>query len=135
TLFAALIPLGYIIRQVRRRRLTDYHVGRREQRPRPMLVGVASVLAGLGVLALLGAPRALVALVGAMAVGLATATLVTLFWKISVHVAVVAGTVVILVLVFGPTLLALAPAVALVGWARVEVGDHTPAQVMAGAGL
>ncbi len=27
----------------------------------------------------------------------------------------------------------LAPAVILVGWARVEVGDHTPAQAGAGA--
>lgn len=58
-----------------------------------------------------------------------------MLWKFSGHAAGVAGAVVILVLVFGPTLLALVPAVALVGWARVEVGDHTPAQVTAGAGL
>ncbi len=29
----------------------------------------------------------------------------------------------------------LAPLVALVGWARVEVADHSPAQVIAGSGL
>jgi hypothetical protein len=40
------------------------------------------------------------------------------------------GSVVILPLVFGPTLLSLAPLVALVGWAGMEVGDHTPAQVV-----
>jgi len=83
----------------------------------------------------LGAPRELVALVAAMGVGLIVSLLVTLLWKISVHVAVVAGAVVILVLVFGPLLLVLAPLVALVGWARVEVADHTPAQVTAGRGL
>lgn len=132
-LFASFIPLGYIVRQVHRRRLTDHHVHRREQRPRPMLVGVASVLCGVVVLALLGAPRALVALAGAMAVGLTTATLVTLCWKISVHVAVVAGAVTILVLVFGQAMLLLTPVVALVGWARVAVRDHTPAQTVAGA--
>jgi membrane-associated phospholipid phosphatase len=134
-LFASLVPFAYILRGVRRRRLTDHHVGVREQRPLPLLVGIASVLAGLALLAAWGAPRDLVALVAAMAVGLATSLLVTLAWKISVHTAVVAGAVVILVLVFGPTLLALAPAVTLVGWARVEVGDHTPAQVVAGAAL
>jgi membrane-associated phospholipid phosphatase len=107
----------------------------REQRARPLLVGIASVVVGLLLLAALGAPRPLVALVAAMAVGLATSLLVTLAWKISVHTAVNAGAVVILILVFGPMLLLLAPLVALVGWARVEVGDHTPAQVIGGATL
>ena len=37
-----------------------------------------------------------------MAVGLGTSLLVTLVWKISIHVAVAAGAVVILVLVLGP---------------------------------
>jgi hypothetical protein len=114
-LFVSLIPLGYILRGVHRRRLSDHHVGVREQRPLPLLVGVASVLVGLALLAAWGAPRDLVALVAAMAVGLATSLLVTLVWKISVHTAVVAGAVAILVLVFGPTMLALAPLVALVG--------------------
>lgn len=134
-LFASIIPFVYILRGVRRRQLTDHHVGVREQRPLPLLVGVASVLAGLALLIAWGAPRDLAALVAAMAVGLASSLLVTLVWKISVHVAVVSGAVVILVLVFGPALLALAPLVALVAWARVEIGDHSPAQTVAGAGL
>ena len=49
--------------------------------------------------------------------------------------AVVAGAVVILTLVFGPAALSLAPLVVLVGWARVTVQDHTPAQTLAGAAL
>jgi hypothetical protein len=131
-LFAVLIPLAYILREVRRRRLSDRHVSIRAQRPLPLLVGIGSVLIGLALLTRWGAPRDLVALVAAMAVGLLTALLVTLVWKVSVHAAVVAGAVVILVLVFGPALLVLAPLVGLVGWARVEAGDHTPAQVLAG---
>lgn len=133
TLFASLIPFLYILRGVRLRRLTDIHVKKREQRFGPLLVGVASVAVGFVLLLVLGAPRDLVALVGAMAVGLSTSTLVTLFWKVSVHTAVNAGAVVILVLVYGPPLLVLAPLVALVGWARVEVNDHSPTQVVAGA--
>jgi membrane-associated phospholipid phosphatase len=76
-----------------------------------------------------------VALVGAGGVGLAVALAITLVWKISIHTAVAAGAVVVLALVFGPALLVLAPLVALSGWARVEVGDHTPAQVLAGAAV
>jgi membrane-associated phospholipid phosphatase len=131
-LFASLVPFGYILRGVRRRRLTDHHVRVRAQRPVPLMVGIGSVLVGLVLLALWGAPPDLVALVGAMAVGLASALLVTLFWKVSVHAAVTAGALVILVLVFGPWLLLLAPLVALVGWARVASGAHSPAQVIVG---
>ncbi len=134
-LFATLVPLLYLLRGVRRRQFTDRHVRLREQRPLAFLVGIASLLIGLALMLALGAPRELVALVAAMGVGLITSFLVTLLWKISIHVAVVAGAVVILALVFGPLLLVLGPLVALVGWARVEVADHTPAQVIAGSGL
>jgi membrane-associated phospholipid phosphatase len=133
--FAAVVPLVYILRGVRRQRLTDHHVGLREQRPVPLLVGVVSVLAGLVLLTLGRAPRDLIALVGAMGVGLVASLLVTLVWKVSIHTAVVAGAVVVLVVVFGPALLAFAPALALVAWARVEVGDHTALQTLAGAAL
>jgi hypothetical protein len=51
----------------------------------------------------------LVALVEAMVVRLIASLLGTLAWKISIHTAVVAGAVVILVLVAGPLLLVLAP--------------------------
>jgi membrane-associated phospholipid phosphatase len=131
-LFASLIPFAYIIRGVRRRRLTDHHVRVREQRPIVLVVGIVSVLVGVGLLILLGAPRDLVALVSAMAVGLMSSMLVTLFWKISVHAAVTAGAVVVLVLIFGPSLAWTGLVVALVAWARVAVGDHTPAQAIAG---
>ncbi len=135
SLFASVIPFLFILRGVMRRRLTDHHVRLREQRPIPLLVGAASVLIGLGLLAWWGAPRELVALVAAMLVGLVTSMLVTLFWKLSIHTAVSAGALVILVLVFGRGFFALTPLVGLVGWARVASGDHDVGQVFAGAAL
>src|SRR5919202_6361807 len=65
-LFAAVVPMAYILVGVRRRPLSDRHVGVRHERPLPLLVGVASVLRVLQV------PRDLVALEAAMAVGLGT---------------------------------------------------------------
>ncbi len=126
-------PLLFLLRGVRRGRFSDRHVRLRQQRPVPILAGLASVLVGFALLSWSGAPRELLALIVAMAVGLIVALLVTLVWKISIHVASVAGAVVILVLLFGLPLVALSPVVALVGWARVELGDHTPGQVAAGA--
>jgi hypothetical protein len=134
-LFVSVVPFLYIIRGVRRGRLSDHHVGARQQRPVPLLGGVASMLVGLILLTLLGAPRDLVAVVAVVAVGLALCLLVTLAWKLSIHAAVVSGGVTVLVIVFGPPLLALSPLVPLVCWARVAVHDHTPAQTLAGAVL
>ncbi len=96
-------------------------------------MGIVSALIGLILITTLGAPRELIALVVAMEVGLVISLAITLSWKLSIHVASVAGAIVILVLVFGPPYLLLTPVVALVGWARVELGDHTPSQVTVGA--
>lgn len=134
-LFTIGLPFSFILWGVRRQRFTDHHIRLREQRPLAIAVGIGSALVGLGLLVKLGAPQELIALVVAMATGLIIALLITLFWKMSIHVASVAGAIVILVLVFGPGFLILAPVVALVGWARVELRDHTLAQVTAGAAI
>ncbi len=131
--FATLIPFAYLVRGVRRRQLTDIHVRRREQRTLPLLVGIGSAAILFGLLLWLGAPRDLVALIGAMILGLGISLLVTVFWKISVHAGSVAGAIAVFAFVFGPVLLVLASLLALVAWARVELGDHTAAQVAGGA--
>jgi hypothetical protein len=133
--FCGLLPNGIVIAGVHRRRWTDRHLRTRQQRPVPLLAAIASVLAGLAALLALDAPRQLIALVVAMLTGLATTLVVTLWWKLSVHTAAASGTVAILALTFGPTLTLTAPTVALVAWSRVRLGDHTPAQTLAGAAL
>ena len=135
SLFASVIPFAFILVGVRRRRLSDHHIGVREQRPIPLLVAMASVLFGLGLLASWGAPSEIVALVAVMLGGLVTSTLVTLLWKLSIHTALMGAALVVLVLVFGSGLPALTPVVALVAWARVALGDHGVGQVPAGAAV
>jgi hypothetical protein len=133
--FTTVVPMVFVVRAVRRGRLTDHHIGVREQRPVPLLFGMASVGAGLGLLVAGNAPPELVALVASMVGGLVVSLLVTLRWKISLHTGVAAGSVAILALLFGPALLGLAVVVGLVGWARVRLCDHTAAQAAAGAAL
>ena len=98
-----------------------------------MAIALASVVVGLLVLLWLDAPRALFALVAAMVAGLAVALAITSFWKISIHAASAAGTVASLSILVSPWWLLAAPLVALTGWARVEIRDHTPVQVSVGA--
>jgi hypothetical protein len=135
SLFCAIIPYGMILLGVRRGRLSDHHIGVREQRTGPLSLALLSVLSGLMLLVLLGAPRELVALVIASFVGGAVGTIVNHFWKLSVHAGVAAASAVVLTLVFGPVLLVTAVPVAAVGWSRVRLRDHTAAQVLAGAAI
>jgi hypothetical protein len=135
--FAAAIPLTFILRGVRRGHYDNHHVGDWRRRPAVLLFTGASVTAVLGLMLLLDAPRRLIALVLAMLAGLALTLAVTyLFrWKVSIHSAVAAGTATTLVVVFGPWLHLAWAMVALVAWARVRLRDHTPAQAVVGVGL
>ncbi len=134
-LFAPAAPLVYLLRQVRRGAVSDRHIPRREQRPRVLIAGGVSIGAGSALLAALGAPPTLTATLGAAVIGLGVALAITLVWKISLHVGILAGTVVALAQLVGPAMLALAPLVAAVAWARVHLRAHTPAQVLAGAAI
>jgi membrane-associated phospholipid phosphatase len=132
---ASVLPYALILRGVRRGRLTDRNISLREQRIRFAAVAIASILTGLTVLAAFDAPAEMVALQASIAVGVACGWVVTLWWKISVHAAIAAGGATVLLLVFGLALLVVWPLVALIAWSRVQVGDHTPAQVLAGIAL
>jgi membrane-associated phospholipid phosphatase len=132
---ASVLPYVLILRGVRRGRLSDKNISLREQRVRFAAVAMASILTGLAVLAAFDAPAEMVALQASIAVGVACGWVITLWWKISVHAAIAAGAATVLLLVFGLALLVVWPLVALIAWSRVQVGDHTPAQVLAGIAL
>ncbi len=134
-LLALAAPLGFLIWQVRQGHVTDLDVYFRKQRKGSLLVTIA----GLGLTWLLmnlgSAPPILRFMVGAGLLTWAAIYLVTLRWKISIHAASISGMGFFLVWGFGlgavPALLAI-PAV---GWSRVKLRRHTPAQVLAGTGL
>ncbi|MEV0564716.1 phosphoesterase PA-phosphatase [Dactylosporangium sp. NPDC050588] len=131
--FESVLPFLYILRGVRRGELTDRHVGDHRQRRGPLLVGLVSVAVGFVVLVGLDAQQELLAAVVAGGVGLVVAAVVNHWWKMSIHTAVAAGALVILMLVYGWLLIVTAPLVGLVGWSRVALKDHTVAQVVVGA--
>ena len=58
---------------------------------------------------------------------------INLLWKISVHTAFVAASVTVLIILYGPLGAATAVLLPLIGWARIELEHHSPAQVATGA--
>ncbi|WP_455354829.1 hypothetical protein [Streptomyces sp. SYSU K217416] len=133
--FAAVIPVLFIKFGIRRGTWADRHLGVKQQRLVVMFFIIGSVVTGTLLMGVLGAPSAMVALIAAMVTTLVVLMVITTAWKVSVHAAVSSGSVIILTLTYGPWLLALYPVVALVGWSRIALRDHTPAQVVAGTAL
>lgn len=128
------VPYLILFRAMRAGRADDRQVVKRSQRPALMAAALGCVAAALVLLALLGAPWPLIALIVAMAGGLAAMTVVTLVWKASMHMAVAAGSVAIVGLetsagwATGLLLLPLA-------WARWRDGRHSAAQLAGGAAI
>jgi hypothetical protein len=136
--FTAVIPLLIILGSVRRGRLSNHHMDRREERAAPLGLSVISVAAGLGLLTLLDAPAPVRATVAALGAALAVTTLVNLGWKLSAHAATVSAAAVVLTAALGSPGVVAWLMVVVVCWARLSVGAHDLAQlgagVLAGAG-
>jgi membrane-associated phospholipid phosphatase len=132
-LFVCVLPLLLLLGLVRLGKVTDHHVSNREQRAPVMLMALASVLTGLWVLEVAGAPRSVVVMVLTIVGGIVVIGAVSPFWKISGHAAAMSSSAVITVLMLGPAWLALLVLVPAVGWSRVVLRAHTAGQVLAGS--
>jgi hypothetical protein len=132
---ASVIPMAVIVRGARKGKWDGHHVTNREGRLVPLVTAGASLAAGTVIMVLGDAPRNMLALAGSMFASLVVSMAITfgLKWKISLHAAVAWAAVATLAIVYGPWWLLLALPAALVAWSRVELGDHTTAQVLAGS--
>jgi membrane-associated phospholipid phosphatase len=126
-------PGELLLGLVRLGKVTDHHVSNRHQRAPVLLMALASVVAGLGVLEAVAAPRSVVVMVLAIVAGIVVLAAVSPFWKISGHAAAVSSAAVISVLMLGPAWLPLLVLIPAVGWSRVVLRAHTLAQVVAGS--
>ena len=130
-----LAPMGYLLWLFRRGVVSDLDVQHREERARPLAFTLAAMLTAVVILGLASAPPALLAVTGAQFAQTALVLIITLRWKISVHGAAVAACVALLLYVVGHQAALALLALPLVGWSRVRLHRHTPAQTIAGAVL
>ena len=134
-LFAAVIPTLFITYGMRRGRWADRNVGVKRHRLIVMTFILASVATGILLLAVCDAPHEILVLVVGMLGSLAALAVVTIWWKISVHAAVAAAGATIVAFTYGPIGILGYALVALVGWSRIVLRDHTTAQVLSGTAL
>ena len=133
--FTAVLPTLFISYGIRHGRWDDRNVGARRPRLIVLAFIIASVAAGLILLAVLGAPTLLTGYLAFMLGSVGVLAVITTVWKISIHCAVASGSVAILAFTYGPLVLPGYLLVGVLGWSRVAVKDHTTAQVVGGTVL
>lgn len=134
-LFGTVIPYLYICFLFRKKEIKDMHIPTREDRTKPLLLSCASYAACLGVLYVLDAPLFLKSLFMVIAASTIIYTIITYFWKISLHSSWITFIVITFNILFGRWMLLMVPLIPVVGWARVRIKKHTVNQVLFGAGI
>jgi membrane-associated phospholipid phosphatase len=134
-LFAGVIPQSFIKFAMRRGNVGDRYVGDRAKRAKVLPVILASVVVGLALMVVLGAPREMLAMILAMFATLIPIIVITaaLKWKVSIHTAVSGGGVAMLAVALGAWWLLGYLVVGVIAWSRVALKDHTPGQTAVGA--
>ncbi|MGQ9491358.1 MAG: phosphatase PAP2 family protein [Anaerolineae bacterium] len=130
-----LAPIGYLLWLLKQGLVSDLDVQNRTERARPLSFTLAAMLITVLVLRLLNAPSLLLAVCATQLIQTALALVITLRWKISMHSAACAACFALLVFVMGRQAVPLLLALPLVGWSRIYLRRHTPAQTIAGAAL
>lgn len=121
--------------RLRQGAFTDDDVSVRSQRNELYLVGALTLVLGLIVLMLLGAPAPFMALLSSAILISLVAWLINRYWKISIHASSMGSAATLAALYSEPLGLALWLCALALGWARVRTRNHTPMQVVAGLAL
>ena len=122
-----------VVYLVLRKKLDGVFIKSRRQRNGIYILAIGCAVIGFVVLVLLGAPEMLLATFVSGLVAVFLFMVINLFWKISLHTAFITASATVLIIVYGSAAVWTVVLVPLVAWARVALGLHTRAQVVAGA--
>ncbi|MEN3202985.1 MAG: hypothetical protein ABDK87_04565 [Atribacterota bacterium] len=132
-LLVSVLPTVFVLSLAKKGHVSDPDLPRREERFVPYL-GIVGMYGALFVLLfILSAPRELLAITLCYIVVTFVGAVISLFWKISLHLAGVAGPVTALVLLVHPAFSVLFGLLVPLGWARVFLGKHNLLQVVSGS--
>ena len=134
-LFGMMIPFVYVFLLYRKNKIYDIHIPEKSKRIKPLLFTLLSYITGLVVLYLLKAPLFLKVIFILTIISATIYTIITFYWKISMHASYITFIVITFNILLGPWMLLLLPLIPIVGWARVRAKRHTKSQVFIGAGL
>ncbi|NOY77879.1 MAG: hypothetical protein GXO76_08420 [Calditrichaeota bacterium] len=132
TLFTAVIPILYVKWLQKKGAITHKHIPLRSQRHGTYVLSMVLLLLTFDLLYVFKASPFLLAAVLALVGNTLVTFMINLFWKISAHMAGTAGPLIILTFAFGWFIAPFYLFLILIGWSRIFLKAHTPAQVIWG---
>ena len=127
-----IVPLVYVVKMKRSGGTSSIDIPERELRSGPFIIGIVTYLVALFLFWILKAPAPLMILMWAYAFNTTVATLITSYWKISIHGMGVGGPVAALGYVVSPGFYWVFLIVPILTYSRVSLKAHTVMQVIAG---
>lgn len=129
----SLLPILFVLYLLHTGRIAELHMSNTRERHIPYLAAVGCALGTYALVTLLHGPETLRCLALFNALELAALGIINIYWLISMHATGIMATMMIVGLVFGwAASLIVLPFVISVGWVRLYLKRHTPAQVIAG---
>ena len=132
-LASTIVPVLLIYGLKKIGKVSDYNITFREQRFLPLLVLVGVNFLGYELMQQLGAPRIFTGILLFNAVNTVLILLITLQWKISVHLLTLASSIALMYLQFGVAALWFLFLVPVLMWSRVYLKAHTFMQTLVGS--
>ena len=134
-LFGVAIPYLYIGFLYKKKEIDSMHIPKKENRIKPLLLTCASYTVCFIILYVLDGPVFLKSIFAVSIVSTIILTIITYFWKISLHSSWITFIVITFNILFGRWMLLMIPLIPVIGWARVRVKEHTVNQVIFGIGI
>ncbi len=132
-LFSVVIPVFTVIYWTRKIKSHEMDLPNKEDRIIPLIIGFSSYIIGSIILFLIDAPVLSIALMFCYGTSAIIVTIISKFWKISIHTMGVMGPTVAMVFAFGPIGAVYGMILPPVIWSRYHLHKHTMGQLFAGA--
>jgi membrane-associated phospholipid phosphatase len=130
---ATIVPMLLIYGLKKIGRVSDYNISFREQRFLPLVVLIGVNALGYELLKQIGAPRFLTGILFFNAVNTVFILLITLQWKISIHLFTLTTSIALAFLQFGDRALWFLCMVPLLMWSRIYLKAHNFLQTLVGS--
>lgn len=130
-IFQLIIPLGYILFLYFKKEISDFDMTKRKERIKPLSVTTISIFVSL-ILIYFSGNKFIIFFFLMIFILIFVNTLITLFWKISFHMAANTIAAILLNFLFDWQLPYLYILIPLIFWSRLKLKKHTVAQLIGG---
>lgn len=131
-IFVLIIPIAYILENMKDVKVIDLHFEKKEEREKVLLMTTLSVLIGYLMLTFIGMPKPLLLIQMVGIINLVIISIITFKMKLSIHLAVYTIATTLVVFFLGTSYLWLYLLLLPLGWARVYRDKHSLFEIFMG---